>query len=355
MNTGLNSAIGSGSGCSLQGSDDAAFFACATEQIGLVSACDPTKQATFGACLDSPQVFNSDLKAARRNMRTAWLELEKAQEASKNIFEAADIEKLRNTKVKSEVLTGAQENSAYEAAIAAANCCAITAGAPPEYQMNPGAFVEAALRPGQILGQAAHDMKIEDANSEAAIRTLFLELAGARKDIDLAFQHYLEATDDFDGVVGTLEENVFEAQRERSYVLASPANDPGYRMVRDSLRLNLAKELEKATRVAYLAARRAEYEYAAQLSLDNFRISDIYKARTADDVTNFLTDLDSAIAKRPGADVDADLKANPSRSRWPSTCSAGPTPICKGKASRATASRPSGGGVSESGPGSTRP
>ena len=305
LNAGLNKDIGNDSGCSLQG-NDAAFFACATAQIDLVSECNPAN-ASFDACLNKPQILNSNLKAARRNMRSAWLELEKAQTIHDNKTERMSTEKLRNTKVKSEMLTGTKEASAFEAAIAAANCCAITAGVPPEYQVNPGAFVEAALRPGQMLVQNAHDMSIEDANSEAAVRNLFLDQAEARYDIDLAWQQYGSAADDFDGVAGSLQDNVLEAQRQRAYLVASPANDPGYRMVRDSLRLDLADSLDHAARLAYLAARRAEYEYTARLSGNKVRISDIYKARTANDVIKFLTNLDEAIANLPGSIKDAQI------------------------------------------------
>ncbi|MEZ4672819.1 MAG: hypothetical protein R2932_01070 [Caldilineaceae bacterium] len=66
-----------------------------------------------------------------------------------------------------------------------------------------------------------------------------------------------------------------------------PANDPSYRLV-DSRRLQLATQLEIAARLSYLAARRAEYEYTARLSANNFRVSDIYRARLADDILKFL-------------------------------------------------------------------
>jgi len=58
--------------------------------------------------------------------------------------------------------------------------------------------------------------------------------------------------------------------------------------------------------LSYLAARRAEYEYTARLSGSNFRISDIYKARTANDVLLFLQGLDGAISNLPGSIKDAE-------------------------------------------------
>jgi hypothetical protein len=61
--------------------------------------------------------------------------------------------------------------------------------------------------------------------------------------------------------------------------------------MRDSARLRLARQLEYAARVSYLAAKRAEYEFAIRLSGSNFRMSDIYRARTADDIIRFLSKL----------------------------------------------------------------
>ena len=99
---------------------------------------------------------------------------------------------------------------------------------------------------------------------------------------------------------------MFQSKREHAYTKSLPANDPGYRLTRDSLRLLLASQLDRASRLAYLAARRAEYEFTARLSGSNFRISDIYKARNANDVLDFLTKLDQTISNLPGSIKDAE-------------------------------------------------
>ncbi len=54
-------------------------------------------------------------------MRTAWLALEQAQTVHDDILKRADIEKLRNTRFTSKILTGGIQASAFEAIIAAAN------------------------------------------------------------------------------------------------------------------------------------------------------------------------------------------------------------------------------------------
>ncbi len=74
----------------------------------------------------------------------------------------------------------------------------------------------------------------------------------------------------------------------------------------DSTRITLAGKLEEAARMSYLAARRAEYEYAVSLSASNFRISDIYRARTAQDIVNFLQALANATQNLPSGVTQAE-------------------------------------------------
>ena len=323
INNKIDNEIQIEAGCDLQNflnepDPDAAWYACIDDMIKHTQECDPTAK-TFDACMNRTTdgqpprpdgsnwlILVSDMRSARQDLRTAWLGVEAAIKKRDNLVQRADTETMRNTKVTSAILNGAQGASAFEAAIAAANCCAITVGTEITFDINPGAFVEAGLRPAQLLAQAASEMEIEDANSEAVVRNLFFDMAEAQGEIDIAMQQYQSQLTQFNGVVGQTQHDVFESKRQHAYTTALPANDPSYRMVRDSRRIELAQALETAARQAYLAARRAEYEYTARLSANNFRISDIYKARTANDILLFLQNLDAAIANLPGAVKDAD-------------------------------------------------
>jgi len=323
INTKVDNDIQIEAGCDLQGflnapDPDAAWYACIDEMIKHTQECDPTANS-FDACMSRTTngqppnvdgsnwlILVSDMRTARQDLRTAWLGVEAAIKKRDNIVQRANTEVMRNIKVKSAILNGAQDSSAFEAAIAAANCCAITIGTEYSFDVNPGAFAEAGLRPAQMLRQAAHDMEIEDANSAAVVRNLFYDMAEAQGEIDIALQQYQSMLTQFNGVVGQTGHDVFESKRQHAYTTALPANDPSYRMVRDSRRLELAAQLETAARQAYLAARRAEYGYTARLSANNFRISDIYKARTANDILIFLQNLDGAVTNLPGAVRDAE-------------------------------------------------
>lgn len=304
-------------GCDLQGfATDQEWYSCIDSMIQHTLECDPQSD-TFDACIarttdgQPPRsdgtnwlILVSDMRTARQDLRTAWLGVKAAITKRDNIVKRADTEAMRNTKVKSAVFTGAVENSVFEAIIAAAQF--IDVDIKGEVTFHPGAVVEAGLRPAQIMRQAAHDMEIEDANSEAVVRNLFYDMAEAQGEIDIAAQQYQSMLTQFNGVVGQTGHDVYQSKREHAYTTALPANDPSYRMTRDSRRLELAVQLETAARLAYLAARRAEYEYTARLSANNFRISDIYKARTANDILKFLQDLDVAVSNLPGGVRDAE-------------------------------------------------
>ncbi len=304
-------------GCDLQSfSTDEEWYACIDTMIQHTLECDPQADS-FDACMartidgQPPKqngsnwlILVSDMRTARQDLRTAWLGVEAAMEKRDNIVKRSNTEVIRNIRVKSVIFNGAQETSAIEAIIAAAQFMDV--GSDGVMTFHPGVVVEGGLRPAQILRQAAHDMQIEDANSEAVVRNLFYDMAEAQGDVDIAAQQYQAMLTQFNGVVGQTGHDVYQSKREHAYTTALPANDPSYRMVRDSRRLELAAQLEIASKMAYLAARRAEYEYTARLSSNNFRISDIYKARTANDILIFLQNLDATIANLPGAVKDAD-------------------------------------------------
>ena len=305
-------------GCDLQGfAGDAEWYACVDAMIQHTQECDPQDDTGFDACMQRTTdgqparvdgsnllILVSDMRTSRQDLRTAWLGVEAAIRKRDNIIQRANTEALRNIKVKNAINTNATESSVIEALIAGAQFADVqTDGV---VSIHPGALIEAGLRPAQAMRQVAHDMEIEDANSEAVVRNLFYDMAEAQGEIDIAAQQYRSMLTQFNGVVGQTGHDVYQSKREHAYTTSLPANDPGYRLVRDSHRLELATQLEIAARLAYLAARRAEYEYTARLSASNFRISDIYRARTADDILKFLQNLDNAVTNLPGGVRDAE-------------------------------------------------
>jgi hypothetical protein len=137
----------------------------------------------------------------------------------------------------------------------------------------------------------AADCEIEKAEHHREVQNLILDQSELMIDAYSAQQQYYGKKAQFGALLTGLTADVYELERQLAHFQHSPANDPGFRMVRDSSRVQLAKQMEYAARMSYLAARRAEYEYAARLSASNFRISDIYRARTADDIKRYLQTL----------------------------------------------------------------
>ncbi len=308
-------------GCDLQGflnepDPDAAWYACIDDMIKHTLECDPTAD-TFDACMDrttdglppDPNGTNwlilvSDMRTARQDLRVAWLGVEAAIQKRDNIFSRKEFEENRNEQVTNQIMFGAQSLSLLDAALELANCCQVSSAGEFTFNLlSPLAATTAALR---TLAEATNETKVENINSANVVKNLLLDLAEAQIEVQSAAQQYQATLTNFNGVVGQTGHDVFESKRQHAYTTALPANDPSYRMVRDSRRLELAQALETAARLAYLAARRAEYEYTARLSANNFRISDIYKARTANDILIFLQNLDATVANLPGAVKDAD-------------------------------------------------
>jgi hypothetical protein len=294
-------------GCDLQGFvTDAEWYACIDDMIKHTQECDPT-QDTFDACMDRttdgqpPKVDGSnwlivvsDMRTARQNLRVAWLAVEAAIQKRDNIYKRKEFEENRNVEVNNTIMWGARNLSLLDAAKELTACCQVSSAG--EYTFNPLSPLAATIAGLQRVVEAVNETAVADIESATVVRNLLLDLAEAELEIKSAAQQYQATLTEFNGVVGQTGHDVYQSKREHAYITALPANDPSYRMVRDSRRLELATQLETAARQAYLAARRAEYEYTARLSANNFRISDIYKARTANDILIFLQNLDAAIA-----------------------------------------------------------
>jgi hypothetical protein len=244
------------------------------------------------------------MRTARQNLRVAWLAVEAAIQKRDNIYKRKEFEENRNVEVNNTIMWGARNLSLLDAAKELTACCQVSSAG--EYTFNPLSPLAATIAGLQRVVEAVNETAVADIESATVVKNLLLDLAEAELEIKSAAQQYQATLTEFNGVVGQTGHDVYQSKREHAYITALPANDPSYRMVRDSRRLELATQLETAARQAYLAARRAEYEYTARLSSNNFRISDIYKARTANDILIFLQNLDAAIANLPGAVKDAE-------------------------------------------------
>lgn len=277
--------------------NDAAYFACVERVLVHLASCDPATPdaAAFQACTTNhPDAPAGTMRQSRQELRVAFLAIRGVEREIANMHQRIANEEWRNEAVNSELLTNGVAQSAIALAQDIVNCCAVEYGSNGfSFAANPGAPISAVLSQASVLRQAVADMKTANIESEAVIRDFFLDLAELQVKLEVTIAEYNAQLTEYEANRDQVRHDVIEAQRERAYLQNSPANDPSFRLVRDSKRLVLASQLEYAARVAYLAARRAEYEYATRLPASNISISEIYRARTADDILRFLTKLES--------------------------------------------------------------
>lgn len=275
--------------------NDIAFFDCVEGRANVLRNCNviALSDADYKSCVGA--VPTGLLRQAWDSLRGAYLGYVKATEAYKNTFRRMEVETDRNATVKDAVLTNgiAQSIIQFQTALiesvnVSMECCFFPSSS---VSFNPFAPQIGLLRASGTMAQTMSEIEINSANSSALIRNLLIDQSVLDVDRRSAANEFDAQAVQFETLAAEAKDIVIEAKRSRAYLESSPANDPSYRLVRDSARLRLAGQLEYAARVSYLAAKRAEYEFATRLSANNFRISDIYRARTADDIKKFLIKL----------------------------------------------------------------
>ncbi|MCB0112408.1 MAG: hypothetical protein KDE53_41070, partial [Caldilineaceae bacterium] len=191
------------------------------------------------------------------------------------------------------ILTNGTDQALMSFAEVIANSISVSCGFPSGCSVHtqPNAPLVASLQSKQILRQAAMEVDVNDATLRDTVRQLILDTIEAQIDLEIAAQEFDAQMTYFNSLIAETERLMRSAQRARKYVEDSKYNDPSFRLVRDSARLQLADKLQLAEQYSYMAARRAEYEYALPLSAVHASYYDIYQARTAGDILAFLDKL----------------------------------------------------------------
>ena len=294
---GIDAQITAQSGCGVQD------WACVDTQIaalntclGVVASTVMTAASPFDNCMNTSGINNGDAKRALLDLRSVFAQqyslVIQAQDIARRITNSNDA----NASVKSSLLTKGDWETAARVADTVLNTTSCLATAQPLRWWYDAACVVAGAADVGLQWKAgaestAADINIENANNAEETKNLLLDQSELLIDAYAARQQYLSKYAEYTGLLDSLRDNVTEAQRQRAYFAHSPANDPSFRIVRDSTRLQFAEQLAYAARMSYLAARRAEYEYAARLNVSNVRYSDVYRARIAADLLTFLDTL----------------------------------------------------------------
>jgi hypothetical protein len=316
VRTTLDAAIDSVSGCNATTlGTEAALTTCVDEQVAAIEACilkaGNDDDAVFADCMTA--VEGSDAQVALFNLRSIFLEYKAIELAAANIKQRIDNSNDANATITHWLeATGIAQTAAEVAgAVLDGITCVdheVTGIGPSAAACGIAGGVNAVAAAAAGATSTHADVTIQNAENSLETKNLLLDQTELLIEARAANQAYFAAQAEVEGMAGDLAADLRETLRQRAWFTTNPANDPSFRIVRDSARLTLAKKLEGAAKYAYLAARRAEYEYAFPLYLGkpngpdggNFRISDIYRARTADDVLKFLGDLEKVTSNLEG-------------------------------------------------------
>ncbi len=309
IQNGIDAEIAAGSGCT------APDWACVDQQIAKLNTCLDLVQNTtnisttfnlspFDQCMNDSVIKNSEAKRALLDLRNVYIQQHSITTKARDIDRRIQLSNDRNATVTDWLTAKGIAQTAANVSAAALDMieCSDETGIVVLWTFGCLGVGNANVVLQAIAGgvSTAADVSIENAENHKEVQNMLLDLSELVIDAYGAHQQFASKYAEYQSLLDGLRDNVIEAQRQRAYFVHGPANDPSFRIVRDSTRLQFAKQMAYATRVAYLAARRAEYEYAARLNASSVRISDVYRARTAADLTTFLNNLRGVTDGLPG-------------------------------------------------------
>lgn len=147
----------------------------------------------------------------------------------------------------------------------------------------------AKLESEQALQQAVNQAEILNANSAATIKTLLLQTAELAIEKRIVLQEMNRLFSEHNDLVNQYNQFLNLREQARADLVDSNLANPAFRILRDQTTVEAARSIAVAAQFAYLTAKALESEFLIRYpNLDN-----IFKARTADDVDNFVNDLEA--------------------------------------------------------------
>jgi hypothetical protein len=147
----------------------------------------------------------------------------------------------------------------------------------------------ARLESEQALQQAASQAAILNANSAATIRTLMLQTAELAIEKKIAFEEMNRLLAEHNDLLNQYNHFLNLRSQAQADVVDSNLANPAFRILRDQTTVEAARSIDIAAQFAYLTAKALESEFLIRYP----GLNNIFKARTADDVDNFLNDLEA--------------------------------------------------------------
>ncbi|MFQ5856891.1 MAG: hypothetical protein ACE5LU_14855, partial [Anaerolineae bacterium] len=299
-------------GCESEQQTGDSFFACAGQVADTLRSCDVTSPlydqclADLGSAL--PPSGGGQLRAAWDSLRGAYLDIEYLQGLIDGIPKRIQFEVDATSAVANTLERNGQLQAAWQYAETIAGSIGVSFGATgASFSYTPGADIIADIREQSTLRQVATDIEIHNIELEKATRLLLLGQVELQRDLIRKTHEFNAQLNAFRRLEAEVKDLVVENRRARAWTESSAANDPSVRLVRDSARLQLADQLAYAAKLSYLAANRAKYSAVKDLdqeasALARFRLADIYRARTAQDIIIYLEKLQH-VAEVAASDV----------------------------------------------------
>jgi hypothetical protein len=147
----------------------------------------------------------------------------------------------------------------------------------------------AQLESAQALQQAINQAAITNANSVATIKTLLLQTAELAIEKEIQLKEMNRLLSEHNDLVNQYNQFLNLREQARADVVDSNLANPAFRILRDQTTIEAGRSIDVAAQFAYLTAKALEAEFLIRYP----SLNDIFKARTADDVDNFINALEA--------------------------------------------------------------
>lgn len=145
------------------------------------------------------------------------------------------------------------------------------------------------LESAQALQQAVNQADIIGANSAATIKTMLLQSAELAIEMEIQLKEMNRLLSEHNDLVNQYNHFLNLREQARADLIDSNLANPAFRILRDQTTVEAARSIDVAAQFAYLTAKALESEFLIRYP----NLHHIFKARTADDVDNFVNDLEA--------------------------------------------------------------
>lgn len=154
---------------------------------------------------------------------------------------------------------------------------------------DPDQEVLAELESAEAVRQAVNQADILNANSAATIKTLLLQIVELSIEEKIVAEEMSRLISEHNDLVNQYNQFLTLRNQASADVVDSNLANPAFRILRDQTTVEAARSVDVAAQFTYLTAKALESEFLIRYP----NLSAIFKARTADDVDNFLNDLEA--------------------------------------------------------------